>query len=287
MPSTETPRQVELGRFMLELRKRRGRTQEQVAAHVNERMPRDGVNRAHTHVSRWERGQLLIEENELTVVLAYLEASSEETVTALRLHRDAADPDWQIPGIPRPLAVLREYEDRANHITSVQPDLVPGWLQIPPYAHEVLSSSGNTPQQVNDWTELRMARRDSILASDVRIEAILGEHALRHPACSREVAVKQLHDLAETSRLPHVTVRVLESGFGYHPMRNGAFVLLEFDEGKPVVHLEQFRSSTTLTDTRAVKDYQDAAETLRRASMSPAASTKLIEVLANKLESTT
>lgn len=272
---------------MLELRKRGGLTQEQVAAHVNERMPRDGVRRAHTHVSRWERGQLLIEENELTVVLAYLKATSEETVSALRLHRDAADPDWMIPGVPRPLAVMREYEDRANHITNVQPDLIPGPLQIPSYAHEVLSTSGNTRQQVDDWTDFRMARRDSLLSSNVRIEAILGEQAVRYPACSREVAVKQLHDLAETSLLPHVTIRVLRFGFGHQPMRNGAFVLLEFDDGKPVVHLEQFRSSTTLTDVRDVKDYQDAAESLRRASMSPVASTKLIEELANKLESST
>jgi transcriptional regulator with XRE-family HTH domain len=278
MTSKETPRLIELGSLMRELRKSAGLTQLEVAT---------AMGRAISHPSRWEGGKLFITEEELGEFLRLVGAGADRTLRAMRLHRDAADPDWMIPGIPRPLAVLREYEDRANRATSVQPDLVPGWLQIPQYAHEVLSSSGNTPQQVNDWTELRMARRDSILASDVRIEAIIGEHALRYPACSREVAVKQLHDLAETSKLPHVTVRILESGFGYHPMRNGAFVLLEFEEGKPVVHLEQFRSSTTLTDSRAVKDYQDAAETLRRASMSPAASTKLIEVLANKLESTT
>jgi hypothetical protein len=237
-------------------------------------------------VSRWERGQLLIEESELSVVLAYLKATSKETVAALRLHRDAADPDWMIPGVPRPLAVMREYEDRATHITNVQPDLIPGPLQIPEYAHEVLSTAGNTPQQVDDWTQFRMARRDSLLSGEVKIEAILGEQAVRYPACSPEVAVKQLRDLAATSRLPHVTIRVLPFAFGHQPMRNGAFVLLEFDEGKPVVHLEQFRSSTTLTDARDVKDYRDAAETLRRASMSPVASTLLIEELANKLEST-
>lgn len=272
---------------MLNLRKRAGCTQEQVAAYVNERMPRDGVRRAHTHVSRWERGQLLIDEDELTVVLALFDATSEETVSALRLHRDAADPDWMIPGIPRPLAVMREYEDRATHITNVQPDLIPGPFQIPEYAREVLSASGNTPQQVEDWTEFRMARRASLLSGSVRYEAIIGEQAVRFPACSPEVAAKQLHDLVQTAALPHVTIRLVELGFGFHAMRNGGFVLLESEEGKPVVHLEQFRSSTTLTEARDVKDYRDAAEALRRASMSPVASTKLIEVLANQLESTT
>jgi transcriptional regulator with XRE-family HTH domain len=288
MPSTETPRQVELGRFMLELRKRAGRTQEQVAAHVNERMPRDGVRRAHTHVSRWERGRLPIEENELTIVLAYLEATSEETVSALRLHRDAADPDQMIPGIGKPLALMREYEDRAAHITNAQAALIPGPLQTRECALEVTSASGRfTERQVSDGIEFRMARRASLLSGHAHYEAIISEYALRYSACSREVAIPQLWDLAEVSTLPHVTIRVLPLEPGYHPLRNGSFVLFESDKYRPVVHLEQFRSSTTLTNSRDVRDYQDAAEALRRASMDPAASTEFIEVLANRLESTT
>jgi hypothetical protein len=56
---------------------------------------------------------------------------------------------------------------------------------------------------------------------------------------------------------------------------------------KPVVHLEQFGASTTLTDARYVQTYQDAAANLRRDAMSPAATTELIAELTDEMERTT
>lgn len=279
MTSTQkTPRQVQLGLFIRQLRRRAGLTQAALAAQMG--------GRSNSHPSRWENGILLIEQAELELFLRLVGASSEETVEALKLHRDASDPDWQIPGVGRGLAVVREYEDDAIHVMNVQPSLIPGPLQTERYARSIIVAAGATDVQADDWTAFRMARRDSWLSRETPYEAIIGEYALRWPACTPEVGAEQLEDLQMIAELPHFTVRVLPFGFGFDPARVGSFVLIETATTK-VVHLDQYRSSTTLTNTRDVRDYTDAAETLRRAAMSPVASTRLIAEIAHQLENTT
>ncbi|QYN17479.1 helix-turn-helix transcriptional regulator [Amycolatopsis sp. DSM 110486] len=279
MSSTrDTPRLVELGLLLAKLRK---------AAGLDQREAAEPLGRASSHISRWENAKLRPEEEELADYLRMLGATSEQTVLALKLWRDAADPNFLTPGIGREYAVVTEYERLAEHITNFQPTMIPGPLQTWAYARSVIAAAGATSeQQVEDWTNVRMKRREAVLAGPVRYEAIIGEHALRYPACSREIAIPQLHDLMQTAELPHMTIRVLRFGFGYDPGREGSFVLIEGDESKPVVHLEQYRSASTLTNARDVKDYTDAAERLRRASMSPVAAVKLIGEIVDEMERT-
>jgi hypothetical protein len=67
-------------------------------------------------------------------------------------------------------------------------------------------------------------------------------------------------------------------------MRPGSFVLIE--SAKSVVHLEQLGGSSTLADSRDVREYKNAADTIRRDAMSPAATTELIAQLIDEMERT-
>lgn len=287
------PRQVLLGQRMCDLRKRAGLIQEDVAVHMSTVFP--STRRSKSHVSRWESGLLLIAENELIVFLELVRATSTETAQALLLHRDAADPNYLLPGIGRELALVREYEDTAMCVVNVQPMLIPGPLQERSYAEFVIHASGATEAQAADLLAFRMARRDSLLSgATTDYTAIIGEHAIRYPGCPRKVAISQHRDLIQSSMLGHITILVLpfddperdpDRGW-YHAARHGSFVLFESATTKPVVHLEHYRSSSTLTDVRDVRDYQNAAERLRRDAMSPESSSRLIAEVADKLEST-
>ncbi|MEV0073715.1 MULTISPECIES: helix-turn-helix transcriptional regulator [unclassified Amycolatopsis] len=278
MPSTRaTPRQVELGVLLRRIRKRAGLTQPQVA---------ELVNRSHSHISRRERGELGFEEqSELERTLTVTGATSEETSQALRLFRDGTDPNWLIPGIARDLAVVAEYESVANDIFAYQPSLIPGPLQIRDYTR-VMMVDGDMPEtELDSKLELRMARRKRYLDGSTRFETVIGEQAIRYPACPPEVAVRQLRDLCEVAELPHISIQLLPFRLGYHPAREGGFVVIRSDSAT-VVHVEQYRSSTTLTNTRDVKDYVEAADRIRRDAMGAVASVRAIAKIADELERT-
>ncbi|MET7994257.1 helix-turn-helix transcriptional regulator [Amycolatopsis sp. NPDC005232] len=278
MPSTRaTPRQVELGALLRRIRKRAGLSQPQVAA---------SVNRSHSHISRRERGELGFEEQaELERTLTVTGATSEETIEALRLFRDGADPNWLIPGIARDLAVVTEYESVANSIFAFQPSVIPGPLQTEEYAHAVMVGGSSTEVGIEDRLKLRMARRKTYLAGSTRFEAIMGEQAIRYPACPRDIAIRQLRDLCEVAALPHISIQVMPFRLGYHPSREGGFVLMRSD-ATTVVHVEHYRSSSTLTNARDIKDYLDAADKIRRDAVGAVASARLIAEIADELERT-
>jgi transcriptional regulator with XRE-family HTH domain len=276
MPSTRaTPRQVELGVLLRRIRKRAGLTQPQVA---------ELVNRSHSHISRRERGELGFEElAELERTLTVTGATSEETSQALRLFRDGTDPNWLIPGIARDLVVVTEYESVAHSIFAFQPSVIPGPLQTEDYARAVMVGGSSTEAGIEERLELRMARRKNYLTGSTRFEAIIGEQAIRYPACPRDIAIRQLRDLCEVAELPQISIQVMPFRLGYHPSREGGFVLVRSDSAN-VVHVEQYRSSTTLTNARDVKDYLDAAEKIRRDAVSAVATARFIAEIADELE---
>lgn len=278
MASTaNTPRARALGVALREARKAAKLTTQQLGARVE---------RSHTHVSRWENGKLVPSVEETARVLAVLGVNGEEYEDLLQLAREASEPNWVAPGVVRHLAMLTEYERASMLITNVQPLLIPGLLQTADYARSIMLSAGASAEDVERRTAHRMERQHILTRSrPVSLVAIIGEHALRFPPCDREVMVEQLHALLAWSRRENVTILALPADCGYSPALEGAFVLIEFTKGPAVVHLEHYRSATTLTESKDVRDYQTAAESLRSRAMSPAATEGLIRKIAADMES--
>ncbi|GAA2772673.1 helix-turn-helix transcriptional regulator [Saccharopolyspora taberi] len=280
MASTaDTPRARQLGAELRQARKNAGLTTHQLGAQLG---------RSHTHVSRWENGRLTPSEADTGAVLGILGVTGPERDRLLELARDAGDPNWVAPGIERQLAALTEYERTARRITNVQPLLVPGLLQTSDYARSIMIGAGATRGEADQRVTYRLGRRDVIIRRRNPVEfcAIIGEQALRHPPCADDVMIDQLRQLAKWADLDNVTVQVLPADRRYTPALEGPFVLIEFDRTKPVVQLEHYRSSTTITDARDVDDYQAAADTLRAAAMNADDSAALIAEIADRLEHT-
>lgn len=274
MPRTNvTPRALELGLLIAKFRGRAGLSQTALAKQLG---------RSHSDISRIENGKLGTDEAGLGAILGVLGVTGVELEEAVALQRDVANPNWMVHGVSRQLAMLREYEDGADRILTAQPQFVPGQLQTFEYSMAVMVAAGASVVEAEDAAKFRMARAEKVLSGDVEYIAIIGEYALRYPACEPEVARGQLLHLHEVAALPKITVQVMEINKQYSALRHGSFVLIESARAKPVVYLEQMGGSSTLTDTKYVTGYKTAADSLRREAMSPAATTGLIADLIDK-----
>jgi transcriptional regulator with XRE-family HTH domain len=274
--TTETPRSLELGLLLATFRKRAGLSQIALAAQLN---------RSHSDLSRWENGKQNIDAGTLGAVLGILGVTGDELEEAFEIHTRVTDPNWVALGIDRQLGIVREYEDTATGIFNAQPALVPGPLQTRDYALDVMAAAGNAPNEAQAGADFRMARAATVLGGKLEYEAVIGEYALRYPACRTATAVEQMRHLLTIGELPNVTVRVMGIAARYTPMRRGSFVLIKGP--RTAVHLEQLGGSSTLADPRYVRSYETAADILRRDAMSPADTTGLIAELIDEMERTT
>lgn len=205
-------------------------------------------------------------------MLTGIGVSAEERQRIIELARNASETDWLavgLPGVSQQLDGVMECERTATHITEWIPWTLPGLLQTSDYAREVI---GNDRQQLN----VRFARRDVLTKRQpAEFHAIIGEPGLRQVIGGRDVMRHQLQALLDTPS--NVTVQVVRIGAGWHPGLAGPFILYEFTESPPIVHLEPFRSSSFVYNNEDVSDYRRAADTLRReVAMSPQESAELI-----------
>ncbi|HEX3778552.1 MAG TPA: helix-turn-helix transcriptional regulator [Pseudonocardiaceae bacterium] len=272
----DTPRAHQLGAEIRDLR---------LVAGIGFRELARQLGYTHTKLSHIESGRRAPTPEDTATILAHLGVTDDKREELLALARAAADPDWVAPGVGKTLAALLEYERTAKLITEANQALIPGLLQTRDYARSIMLSSGATTGEADHRVAIRMSRRDVLDRADpVTLRALVGEYALRYPACDASVMSDQMRHLLKWGERENVEIRVIPIASQWTPVHNGPFVLIEFERPNPVVHLENYRSAVFVTDKRDVRDYQNAAENLRRAAMNPAATTGLITELLNRWE---
>ncbi len=266
--NADTPRARALGAELRQARERVGLSQRGLAAKIG---------RASSHVNRWENGRLIPSEADTAQVLQVLDVQGAERSRLLELARDALDPDWLAPGVDRQLAALTEYERTAEKIVNVEPLLIPGLMQTYDYARHLMIAFGETTGEADKRAQIRIGRQHVLTRSSApHFTAIIGEHAVRYPLCPDGVMVEQLRHLLKLGALDNVELRVVPLARPAAAMLAGPWALIEFSQTKPVVHLEQLKSSATITEEKTVAGYREAVDTLCRSAMSPAESMQLI-----------
>lgn len=250
----------------------------------------DKLKRHHSLVSRWENARIVPDVNDTEAVLDVLGVTGREREVVLGLAQDASERNWVAPGLSREFAALAEWEGQADSIFNVQPLFIPGLLQTSKYALSVMLSAGANRGEADIGVKFRMARQEVLTRnSPVNYVAIIGENAIKYPPCARDVAIDQLRHLLRISKQQeNVTIQALSLNNGYTPAHEGPFVLIEpADASTPIVHLEHFRSSATLTDAKDVRDYRLAVDRICQGAMSPASTTGLIAQTIAEMERTT
>ncbi|MFI5590348.1 helix-turn-helix transcriptional regulator [Amycolatopsis sp. NPDC051758] len=221
-------------------------------------------------VSNWEYAKRVPRVEQVALVMGVLVVEPGERARLLELARTAAEPSWLEKVMPgRKNLTYVQYEREASELFGWEPVLVPGLLQTHAYTRVVLTGLGVPGEMVERRAVARQARRGLLTGPQpVPFEAIVGEAALRPGFIEPSFMIEQLRLLAELSRRPNISLRVLRGSPSCHPGLCGPFAILDFEQLPPIVFVEQYRASAYLYAEDQVADYRAAAKTLAALALS-------------------
>lgn len=123
-----------------------------------------------------------------------------------------------------------ELEDAADKIRSWQVQLVPGLLQTPDYARELVQIDNRDPAEIDRRLQARMTRHTLLTRQDApKLEVVLAEGVLHHPVGGPDVMRDQLNALLVAGERPNISIRAVPTSRGSHPgVGQGSVVIFEF-----------------------------------------------------------
>ena len=182
-------------------------------------------------------------------------------------------------------------EDDATYIRQWQPALVPGLLQTPAYAEEIIMAGPDyvAPEVRERLVKVREGRQAKVGEGGASYTAIFWEVAVVHPLVSVDTHQQQLSAILAAMKRQNVTVQVLPLGAGTLVGSIPAFSSFSFDAEPTVeaVAMENLRGTSVLEGPDDLAAYGNAFDLLRSEALAPDASARLIrDVLRNLKEET-
>ncbi|GAA3377444.1 helix-turn-helix transcriptional regulator [Streptomyces sannanensis] len=155
--------------------------------------------------------------------------------------------------------------------------VLPGLLQTPGYAREVLAAGGLKGAELDQQVEARMGRRELLEGEEAPpFRAILSEAVLRTPLRDEVEWRGQLGFVAEMAERENVTIQVLPQSAGLHGLVATDVWFLRLTDGRPVAYTENALSGEIVEENARIERLQRAYDVLRDKAMSPADSRKFI-----------
>ncbi|MBB5160059.1 transcriptional regulator with XRE-family HTH domain [Saccharopolyspora phatthalungensis] len=246
---------------------------------------------SHSAISRWETGARSPQPEDVASILAATGVNGAERSELLDLARGAGDPHWlsvQSGDRDRQMAALLEFERSAQRITDVAPLLIPGLLQTAEYARAIMVAAEVPTHEIETRVLVRVGRREVLTRREpANLLALVGEAAIRQEIGGRDVVLDQMHHLLNYAQMPTVDLRIVSSTAGWSPALEGPFVLIDFDDERPIVHVENRRAGLFFHEPDDIEAYRNAVDRVKSVAMSPADTTKLIADVITELETTT
>lgn len=155
--------------------------------------------------------------------------------------------------------------------------VVPGLLQTPGYAREVLAAGGYKGKELDQQVEARTSRKVLLEGEDAPpFRTILAEAVLRTPAQDEREWHAQLEYLLEASERQNITVQVLLQSAGVHGLVGTEVWFLRLADGRPVAYTENAYSGELIEESTRIERKQRAYDVVRDMALSPAESRKFI-----------
>ncbi|MHA6800620.1 helix-turn-helix domain-containing protein [Bounagaea algeriensis] len=196
---------------------------------------------------------------------------------------------WKKYGPDAAPADFEEYiglESEAVSVRNFEIDLVPGLLQT--FAYMEALGRGWLPsadeETVRRRWQLRRARQARLWEdAPLRLDAVIGETAIRQCVGGADVMRQQLGHLLRAAESPHIDVRVLPYTAGSYPAMGSPFAVLSFprDEEDDVVCLDTLSSSIYVEDETEVEQYVQSFHVLSSVALDPAGT---MNVLKNRFD---
>ncbi|WP_369186320.1 helix-turn-helix transcriptional regulator [Streptomyces sp. R08] len=155
---------------------------------------------------------------------------------------------------------------------------LPGLLQTPEYARELLGAGGLTGDDLEVQVEARTRRRGLLTADGApRFRTILSEVVLRTPLRDAKSWRTQLEHLLDMGHRSNVFVQVLPQTAGLHGLSNTNTMFLRGANARTVAWVETGYSGELVQEITAVEKLQLSYDSVRDLALSPYESRKFIE----------
>ncbi|MFD5491699.1 helix-turn-helix domain-containing protein [Streptomyces sp. NPDC127091] len=155
--------------------------------------------------------------------------------------------------------------------------VLPGLLQTPGYAREVLTAGGLKGPELEQQVKARMGRCELLDGEDAPpFRTILSEAALRTPMRDSTEWLKQLRHLLQMQERDNVNVHVLPNSAGMHALMGFDVWYLLLPHGHTVVYTENGYRGELIEETAPVVRLQKAYDSVRDLALSPAESRNYI-----------
>ncbi|MEV5490133.1 helix-turn-helix transcriptional regulator [Streptomyces bobili] len=155
--------------------------------------------------------------------------------------------------------------------------VLPGLLQTPGYAREVLAAGGLKGKELEQQVEARMGRRELLEGEDAPpFRTILSEAVLRTPLRDVGEWRGQLEYLRAAAERTNVTVHVLLQSAGPHGLMSADMWYLLLPEGRTVAYTENGYRGELIEESSSVVRLQNTYDAVRDLALTPAESRKFI-----------
>ncbi|MGH3169446.1 MAG: helix-turn-helix domain-containing protein [Trebonia sp.] len=249
------------------------------------------IRASRSKISRMETGRVGLKLRDVEDLLTlYGVNDSRKRSQILDLARQSSTPDWWTKYgdiLPGWFETYLGLESSACTIRGFQVQFVPGLLQTADYARAVARLGGQAPSdaEVERRVALRLRRQELLSRPDPpRVWMIMDEAVLRRPYGGPVVMRAQLGHLIEVARMPRVTLQVVPFAHGGHAGASGSFSILRFQERDlpDIVYIEQLTSAVYLDQRPDVEHYLAVVDHLSAEALTPAATTRFIEQVAQR-----
>lgn len=245
----------------------------------------DYLQRDTSTVGRFESGEYPIRRPDMLALLDFYGVSDKHARDGLlQLHADSWQKGWwdgYAEDVERSFVDFVWLESRATEILAFDNTVPIGLLQTDNYARAVITAAdlGASPEQVERWVELRMARQDVLGKLDFRLQVVLDEAVLHREVHSKIVMREQLAHLAMLAKRPNVEIRVLPFSAGEHPSPTGGFMLLRMPEPYSEVGYVETPGGSLCVEPPRTERFHAAYDGLCKLALGPRKSIEVITAL--------
>jgi transcriptional regulator with XRE-family HTH domain len=236
---------------------------------------------------RLENGRSRITTDDLEDMLDLYGVHSPRREALVQLGRDARRRGWWTAYADIFTGSYMSMEAEASSIRINAP-MVPGILQVPGYAREVITRTrpAIAPEDAERRLAARAARQAALFSRDSppEIHTVLDEAVLHRPVGGPASFRAQLAALAEAAAWPNVILQVLPFAAGANAGMDGKFTLLAFPgrEDPPIAYVEGLMGDVYVESGEEVDQFSLAWTHLVTQALDPAESAAMISALAKE-----
>ncbi|ASU82048.1 XRE family transcriptional regulator [Nocardiopsis gilva YIM 90087] len=163
------------------------------------------------------------------------------------------------------------FEAEAAAVTTWQPLLVPGLLQVPEYVETMARATLAKPSDVQRMIRARVERQQLLDAPcPLTLCAVFDEGALLRLRKYPEVLRAQVEQLIRRAELPHVKIQMTKAD-DLNPGLSGPFVIMDFESpvDPSIVYVETDTDGIYLEEQEDVARYRQISDHLQLAAFRP------------------